>query len=133
MIVATTQDLSNRYGALGDVLNAAYGAKFIERYHEPDAGQFECLYNFLVSPAGESPFSVSIADDRKCLLLDGLPEQNGRAVMAIVKALPDVDPIMLADPDGGEFCIVTPDITADDVATQRDWRPISEIDLNVWG
>ena len=42
--------------------------------------------------------------------------------MAILKAVPDGDSIMVADQDGGEFVIVTPDMTADDVAAQRGWR-----------
>jgi len=133
MIVATVQDLSDRYEILSDALDDAFGKEVVTRYHHAVPGPLECLYGFSVRPSDDSSFSVRLADGQKCLVLDGTPAQNGRAVMAILKALPDVDPIMVADPGGGEFVIVTPDLTADDVATQRGWRPISEIDLSVWG
>jgi len=113
-------------------LDEEFGEDMITFYGHRALKPGQAPYTFCINPVGESSFSVRLTINRTGFTMDGLPDQNARATVAIVDALGDIGPIVAVDQDAYEFINLVPRMKPDDIAARRGWESGNEMDRTVW-
>lgn len=83
-----------------------------------------------VTPQGEPIFSVRFDEKNRGFSLDGLDDQNLKAVVAIRSVLPGAVPLIAVQVDTSSFRDLTPGITVDEL--KEGWQSWDDLDQFVW-